>query len=225
MLKFSSKKILLFFAAILFFVVFFRFFNLLSFPDPETAMKKGDVFKLAPENSLTQTFTANRDNLVRIEFLLRTPRLKKETPVEMKLADETCIDTIREGFLEWSFLDSNNLYDFQFEKIPDSNGKKYCLIATFKPQESKAKKIGFFTREEKNPEFALTDKKSDMKIENQALSTRLVYKNDSVWQDISELNQRISQYKPWFLKHYYLYAISILFVIISTALVVILIVL
>jgi len=57
------------------------------------------------------------------------------------------------------------------------------------------------------------------------LSMRPAYENDNWKQDISELSQRISQYKPWFLKHFYLDAIAILFIVLSVGLVTILILL
>jgi len=41
------------------------------------------------------------------------------------------------------------------------------------------------------------------------------YKNKNIWQDLNQLNQRMSQYKPWFLKGKYL-TIMLLLVFITT---------
>ena len=49
------------------------------------------------------------------------------------------------------------------------------------------------------------------------------YGSDSFWKNMETLNDRISQYKPWFLKHFYLDAIVILFLATSVAIVIILI--
>ena len=218
------KKILLISALILFVLIFAKFFNVLLFPDSETILKKGEIINLQPSFSLTQTFVANRDNLTKVEFMLRTPGPKDSDVVKIEIADETCSNIIRQDELKQSFLNSDNLYDFQFSKIPDSNDKTYCLKATFAPGHADSQLIKFFTAENHDSKFVLTDM-NGKKIEKQSLSIRLAYRNDTLSQDVSELNQRISQYKPWFLKHFYLDAISILFVVLSIGLVTVLILL
>jgi hypothetical protein len=216
MIHFSSKKIFLILVAIMFSIVFGKFFSIISFPDSETALEKGDPpLELRRDASLTQTFVANRDNLMKIELLLRTPG-PKGSEAKMEIADENCSDTIRQGILEKPFLASDNLYDFQFSKIPDSNGKIYCLKVTL--THGKSKLIRLFTKENYDPRFILNNETRD-----KSLSMRLAYKNSSFIGNMSELNQRISQYKPWFLKHYFLDAISIFFIILSVAIVAILI--
>ena len=217
-------KLLLLLAAIMLIIIFGKFFSIIAFPDSETALIKGELFQMKPETSLTQTFVANRDNLMKIEFLMRTPGPQRGDVVKMEIADETCANVIRQGELQKSFLGSDNLYDFQFSKIPDSNGKIYCLKATLQ-KNSSSKSIRFFMMENKNPQFKLTDMSNVNNTENQSLSIRSAYRNDTLSQDMSEFSQRISQYKPWFLKHFYLDAILILFVVLSVGLVTILILL
>jgi hypothetical protein len=225
-MKISSKKLLLLFAAIMFSIVFWRFFSIISFPDSETVLEKGEIFTLQPKYSLSQTFVANRDNLMKIAFLMRTPGPKKGDIVQMEIADETCSNSIRTGELKKSPLDSDNLYYFQFSKIPDSNSKVFCLKTTLRPGRPDSKFIRFFLQDNPNTGFVLTDiSNNNTKIENQSLSMRLVYRNENLLQDMSELSQRISQYKPWFLKHFYLDTIVILFVVLSIGLVTILILL
>lgn len=219
-----SKILLLIFAATLFAAVFWKFFSVIAFPDGETEFEKGEVLKLSPTFSLTQTFVANRDNLMKIEFLMRTPGPREGDIVKMEIADENCTNVIRQGEMKQAFLSSDNLYDFQFSKIPDSKDKSYCLKITLIPQLVDSKFIRFFTRENSNPLFVLKDV-DGAEIENQSLMIRLAYRNGNILQDVSELNQRISQYKPWFLKHYFLSIIVILFIVLSMGLVVILILL
>jgi len=223
-MKISFKKILLLLAAIMFIVIFGKFFSIIAFPDSNVVLSKGELFQMKPASSLTQTFAANRDNLMKIEFLLRAPGLQKGDVVKMEIANETCANVIRQGELQKSFLGSDNLYDFQFSKIPDSNGKIYCLKATLQ-KNSSSKFIRFFMMENKNPQFTLTDMSNSNNTDNQSLSMRSAYRNDTLSQDMSELSQRISQYKPWFLKHFYLDAIAILFVVLSIGLVIVLILL
>lgn len=210
MIKISFNKIVLLFAAILFIAVFWRFFDLLSFPDSDIVLQKGIVVKLRPEATLTQKFSASENYLAKVEVLLRGSGVKYKDgdKVTTKIADENCQTILREGELKDSFLETQNLHEFEFEPIADSAGKEFCFMATFLPKNEKTKSLQFFTIGEE---------------ENQPYSIRPVYKNSSITQDLSDLNQRISQYKPWFLKHFYLDVIVILFLATSAAIVVILI--
>lgn len=207
----SPKKIILLFAALMLGIVFWKFSTLLYFPDSNIVLQKGLLVKLQPQETLTQKFVAQKNGLAKIEVLLRSPGIKFEDgdKVETKLADGNCQEILRTGELQSSFLDTKNLHEFRFAPIPDSKGKEFCLIATFLPKKENAKSIQFFTMGE---------------AENQPYSIRPVYKNTSIGQDLNELNQRISQYKPWFLKHYFLEAIAITFVVLSCSLVVVLII-
>jgi len=218
----TPTKLLLLFAAIMFIIIFGKFFSIIVFPDSNTVLIKGELFQMKPATSLTQTFVANQDNLMKIELLMRTPGPQAGDVVKMEIADETCANVIRQGELQKSFLGSDNLYDFQFSKIPDSNGKTYCLKTTLQ-KNSSSKFIRFFMMENQNPQFTLTDMSNTNITASQSLSMRLAYRNDTLSQDMNEISQRISQYKPWFLKNFYLDAIAILFIILSITLVVILI--
>jgi len=205
----SSKKILLIFFAIILIAVFWKFFTLLSFPDSDIVLQKGKIVKLNSGATLTQKFSASKNYLAKVEVLLHGSGVKYKDgdKVATKIADGNCQTILREGEIKDSFLETQNLHEFKFEPIVDSAGKEFCFIATFLPKNEKAKSLQFFTMEE----------------ENQPYSIRPAYKNSSIIQDLSELNQRISQYKPWFLKHFYLYAIVILFLVTSVVIVVILI--
>jgi len=141
MCKFSAKKIFLILFAIMMFAVFSKFFSLISFFDSGMVLEKGEIIKLYAQNTLNQKFVANRDNLIKIRFLLSTEGIKEGNVVKMQIADENCSNIIREGFLTQSFLASSNLFEFQFDKIPDSNSKTFCIKATFEPQSTKAKAI------------------------------------------------------------------------------------
>ncbi|MFA7209290.1 MAG: hypothetical protein WC120_03305 [Parcubacteria group bacterium] len=200
--KISSKKIFLIIVSIITLSIAWRFFDLLSFRDSNIVLQKGLTVKLRPKGSLQQKFVANRDGLTKIEVLLRSPGIKYENGdrMEMKLADANCEENLRTGYLDDSFLNTENLYEFSFDRIPDSQEKEFCLTATFANKKESAKSIQFFTMGDET---------------GQPLSIRPVYKNAHIWQDFSELNQRISQYKPWFLKHYFLAAIAISFIVIS----------
>lgn len=219
MLKFDSKKILLSGLGIFVFLIFFRFFSLLSFPDSSVVLEKGELLQINNKETYHQTFVANRNNLSRIQFLMRTPGIKAGDTVNVKLADETCSTSLRRGTLQFSFLNSDNLYVFDFPTVNNSLGKKYCAIVSYQSTISKDKYLRFFTTANTNDTMTLTLAGTGEEKKNQSLSLRLVYKNDSVWGDLNELNQRISQYKPWFLKHVYIASIGLFFIISSLILI------
>jgi len=208
MFKSLSSKIFLFFLGVILLLVFGRFFSLLSFPESQIVLNKGALVKVQEGEKTTQKFTAKRDGLSGMEVLLRTPgvRYEKGDQVKMEILDSNCEKTIRQGDLQPAFLNSDNLYEFRFKRIADSQEKNYCLLIS--PDKDNSKALRVFTMG---------------KEKNQPLSVRPVYKNKYFWQNISELNQRISQYKPWFLKHYFLYLISFGFIIASIFLVMLLI--
>lgn len=213
-MKFDSRKILLVALGIFVFLIFFKFFSIMSFPDSQTVLDKGDNFKFYHNQKISQTFTANRDNLSRIEFLLKTPGPNEKDSVRVEVADATCTTPIRQSTLKMTFLNADNLFVAAFPSIADSNGKKYCVTLSYQTSATETRSLRFFTTENTNPDAIFTTIKGE-KLKNQSLSMRLVYNNAHWWQDLRELNQRMSQYKPWFLKHFYIATIGILFVILS----------
>lgn len=217
-----SKKLLLVTLGLAIFLVFFRFFTLISFPDSHTVLKKGEATKIFPDQALTQTFMANRDNLDALQFLLRTPGPSDNDTVQVTIADETCTTPLRESTLKVSYLNADNLYVASFTPIKDSQDKKFCAVISFSQTNPKTKYLRFFTANNTDENKALTLPQSET-TKNQSLSMRLVYNNDTVWQDLRELNQRMSQYKPWFLKGVFLTAIATTFVVLSITLIALLI--
>ena len=215
----TKKKVFFSALAVIIIIIFAKFLSLLSFPDSAVVLEKGNLIPLTAKSTLTQTFVANRSNLETIQFLFRTPGPKPASTVSVEIADESCTKTLRKGTLTMSFLNSGNLFEFSFAKIPDSIGKRYCLLVT-----TSAKNLRLFSMPESDQQFGLKNITTGETFEGQTLSIRGVYVNENLGQDLRELSQRISQYKPWFLKHYFLETIGILFVILSVGLIVVLIV-
>ncbi|HRY82223.1 MAG TPA: hypothetical protein P5232_00745 [Candidatus Moranbacteria bacterium] len=202
--KFSGKLLLLIALAVFLFFIFVRFEKELIFF--EDSLEKNSDIKISPQQPFSSKFISTRSNLAEIEILLGGgKKLGNPKAVKFKLAQENCTEIEREGSAEFSYLGRKDLYRLKFSKIADSKGKKYCLILEYKPQETNAKNLQVYTL-------------------NDQLTMRPGYKNTSILENFYELNQRISQYKPWFFKHYYLWAIFISFIILSIFLVVILII-
>jgi hypothetical protein len=212
-----DQKILFAILAVFLAVIFFRFGTLLYFPGADDLLQKENLAKVQPKETLRQIFTAPKNNFAKVELILRTPGPKPGDAVEMKILDESCQKIISAGNLNSSFLSSNNLYEFAFTAISDSENKKYCLEAKFSPQKDTSKALNFFYTAVPGANFQNIT--AGQNFENQSLSMRLVYKNSNIFGDLSELNQRVSQYKPWFLKHYFFSAIAFGFVILSIILI------
>jgi len=184
-------------------------------------LEKGEMMKQKDQETMQQIFVANRDGLTQVQVLLRSPGLEKNSHMKMRLLDETCMMIIRENNLRNAFIDSNNLFTFKFSRLADSANKTFCLQATLEPKD--AKSVRFYTTTQKYFSYPAENITTGEKIDGQFLSIRPVYKNAHLWQDLGELNQRMSQYKPFFLKHGFLSLITIAFLVLSVGLVVVLI--
>lgn len=214
----TAKNIPIAFLGISVLIIGIRFFTILSFPDTRT-LDKGDIVKIFPGQTLSQKFTASRDNLKSIQFLLRTPGLKDGDTIIIKLADVTCTNTLREGELTRPFLNTDDMYVFAFPRITDSKGETYCLLLSYRTSSTSNKYLRFFTTHESNPSLLLMNSATNEPLNGESLSLRTVYRNNHWWEDLHELNQRISQYKPWFLKDFYIGTVTVLFVVLSVVLI------
>lgn len=217
-----SKKIILAILALFLVGVFWRFATLLYFPSSGSFLEKGDLAKLHAKETLQQVFTVDSNNLAKVEIILRSPGLQPGDQVEAKILDAACQKTIASGELSNSFLSSNNLYEFSFPIIPNSQHQTYCLALTFDPQSSSSKSLQFFYRPATGESF--NNISAGLAFPDQTLSFRLVYKNPSSWENLTTLNQRISQYKPFFLKANYLVFIVSGFLLFSLTLIIMLII-
>lgn len=218
----SSKTIPLALLGISVLLIFFKFSTLIAFPESRI-LDRDKIQKIYPGQTFSQKFIAKRDNLDTIQILFRTPGIKDGDIMTAKIADETCSDTLREGNLEKPFLNTDNVYLFKFPRIEDSEGKKYCLRLSYRTSNDSTKYLRFFTVAESDPSLLFMNSATNEALNGQALSLRTVYRNDSLWQDLCELNDRISQYKPWFLKDFFIGTIATLFVILSIAMIILLI--
>lgn len=203
-----------------------RFVFYLSFPDIDI-VRKDEKIKLYPYSPLAQKFTASGNNLAGIKFMMGEYELKNKEKIKLQLADETCQKIIKEDYLIASEFNSDNYYVFDFSKIEDSQDKIYCFVLTFKPENKDTKKLPRLAASLSSefPFIGLSELNSGTAYPGQSLAMKPAYKNENFWKDLEQLDQRISQYKPWFLKKYYLASIAAAFIVLSFILVIILIIL
>lgn len=220
------KKILLVSALIIpLGFVAYLFFSNLSFSYKNLLPEKGEKIKLYPYKSLKYQFKSGDNNLSAIKLLLESDELIRGDKIKVEIKNASCDLVIREKTLGPLALDSQIFANFNFEKISDSGGKDYCLEITYLSKQSKTKKI-LYVYLSQNADFpgeAVTDTHSGKEYANYSLLLKTAYQKDSIWQNLEELDKRISQYKPFFLKKYYLASIVIAFLVLSLTLVILLI--
>ena len=209
----NSKKILLTILAFFLVGTFWRFSTILYFPHAGGFLEKDQTIKLQPGETLRQIFSSDSPDLAKVEIILRSPGINPGDRAEAELLDASCQKVLRQGTLADSFLSSNNLYEFSFPALSDSKNQNYCLQLTFKPQKKSAHALQFFYRSQEGAQFQ--NLSTGETFSGNTLSFRLVSKNPSLWVNLVELDQRISQYKPGFMKGLSLAIICAGFVVIS----------
>lgn len=180
----------------------YAFYHSAAFPDPTWPLDKGERVTLSPGTTLTQTFTSNRDHLRRIEILFGKFTLQEEDRLTIELRDGTCSASLAETTLPRRAFDSEHTYSFVFDQIPDSRNQTYCLALLFESnrQIEKTKAPRLFTDlSAQAPPYAITEKDT-VTPGNSPIAIRPGYVNASFVATLDELVDRISQYKPAFLK-------------------------
>lgn len=221
----SPKNILTLFVVVFFVVIVFRLINVWSFPDTSWEIGKDDDLKLKPHQSIIQLFTPTKDNLSRIEILFpKSDSIKPGGKMVLEINETDCETTIRKSSVRFKTLTSDKTYHFIFEKIPDSKDRAYCLKLSFIPRKESSKSARVFLIEHPTEkEMAVMSQSTGKIYPNFSLSMRPSYQKNNWEENIQTLVQRISQYKPWFLKGAYLFTIAVLSLILSFAVVIILI--
>lgn len=179
-----------------------------GFPDTHFPMEKGEKIKLE-EAGATQTLVASRDNLSGINVLFGGSNIKEGGTLSFALLDERCETTLQEEKRFTQTLNADNSTDFSFSAIPDSAGKTFCFKTNFTPEKG-SKKAALFVIPNTLPEEKLSLSINSEPRPGESLALRPVYRNASLFADIVELNHRISQYKPWFLKGAFLGTLAFL---------------
>lgn len=190
------------------FSLIFGFLRLFGFPDSDWSLQKGERVVLLPGESLSQTFTTGRDGLRRIEILFGKFTLEGEDELMLELRDDTCSQILAQKTLVKKSFDSEYTYNFLFDAIHDSQNKTYCFMATFTTNRpvAKTKAPRFFIDEEAKQSalYTVTNPSGEKTPGPGLLAIRPGYINTSLVANGQEFFNRISQYKPFFLKSWFL---------------------
>ena len=178
------------------------------FPDTRFPLDKSEKVKIG-EAGITQTFRSTRNGLSGINILFGGSQMKDGGTISLSLLDESCHATIVTYEKFTTSLETENSFRFSFPFINNSQGKIFCLSIHFSPKKG-SKKAAIFVTPNTIPEESLTLFMNGEPRPGESLSFRPVYRNTTLFADLIELNQRISQYKPWFLKGAFLAGIATL---------------
>lgn len=179
-----------------------------GFPDTRFPLEKSEKVRLDGTGA-TQTFVASRDGLSGINILFGGSQTKNGGTLSITLLDASCHGKIfeRKGFT--TSFETENSFRFSFPLIADSKGKTFCLATQFAPAKG-SKKAAVFVTANTLSEEALSLSLNGEARPGESLSFRPVYRNETFFADFIELIQRMSQYKPWFLKGALLAGIALL---------------
>ncbi len=171
-------------------------------PDSTWPLDKGERVTLSPGESLTQTFTARRGGLSKVEILFGKFTLKNSDRLTLELRDERCEDVLARRELQDESFDSEHTYAFVFDRVEGSVDETYCFRAGFESSREVAKDKAprFFTDRVSAAEPYLLEGDVGTFPGTGPIAIRPGYRNASLLADLSELTDRISQYKPAFLK-------------------------
>jgi hypothetical protein len=228
----KTQKIFLTIFAFFIFLIMMRFFHYLSFPDVQIQFNRTSETIMFPNKPIFQTFTAQKDNLNQVDAMINDFRSWSLDTIVFELRDASCDRIITTDKLDIFSFNYTIFTPFNFSGFSDLNGtrnQQYCAAFTFIPSKYSSPNMKNFpvmlNLTEKSSSFTNTGandgagetRKGRMILMKPAYGSRHTFEN------IRTLNDRISQYKPWFLKHYFLYLIAFGFLILSFSLIVILI--
>ncbi len=217
------KKILLGLFVLFFVVIFVVLSHAWAFPDTDWIISKGERVKI-PEGGMTETFRIEHNGLAQIQILFSNSRIGGGGLLRLDLLDASCTDTLRSSTLHVSTLSSDNTINFRFPRISDSSGKSYCLHLTFQSLNKSGTALIFVSDaigKTGSSRLLIAEEEQPGK----SLALRPAYQNASLAGDLRELSERLSQYKPWFLKGLFVALIALLSIFLTVSIVAIVILL
>ncbi len=206
-------------SVILLVILFWKFTGLLSFPDSNIQFEgESKQEKLYPHLPLIQKITATKNNFSQINVSLSkfSPKLGDE--IVLEILDESCQNILAKSKINTLTWNKISYEKFSFKPISNSEGKVYCLQFIYIPFRKEQDKRAYVSSYA-SPDASYTNtgnKKNSEEQKNRTLGLKPAYKNGSNWQNVSQLVDRMSQYKPEFFKGYLLeiiFLLSLIFII------------
>ncbi len=219
LIKFNCVLIVL--SAIFLGIVFGKFFNLLSFPDQSVSFEgDSEQEKLSANDPLIQKITAKENYLNQINVSINKFSAEFRDKIVMEVLDESCQKILAESKLDMFSWHSPNYAKLKFKTIPDSKDKIYCLKFTYIPFGKEQDKKPYISSYSYEGASYINTGKSNEEQKNQSLELKPAYGESSAGKNLSKLIDRMSQYKPDFLKGFALEMIITLSLALIIALVI-----
>ena len=218
--KINSKQIFLTLSAVLLAAVIIVLARSWAFSDMEWTVDKGEKVNITG-SGITETFSTSRDGLSEMSILFGSSRLRGGGTLHLSVLDASCKTELRASDIHASGLSSDNTVEFPFASIADSNGKTYCLHLSYEPDPGTGGVATVFITDAVGAALGTQLSLDDIPRASMSLSMRPSYRNASIFGDLRELTERISQYKPWFLKDALIATIALVSIVLSLGIVVI----
>lgn len=217
------KYILVILFALFFAMIAWSFFSVLTFSDSSLDFEgESKQEKLYPNAQIIQKITATKNNLNQINISVSKFSADFGEKIILEVADENCGKIIAQSKIDAFSWSSPGYEKFKFKTIRDSKNKTYCLKFTYIPFGKEQDKKAYISSYPAEGYSYINTGKSIEEQKNRTLKLKPAYENDSTWQNFSELSDRMSQYKPDYLKGIYLKTLFILsFVLIMLLVIVI----
>ena len=183
--------------------IFGSFLANVSFPDSRyNFLGATNKAKLDPGKPVTQVFEASENNLDQVKIIVGNPNLWPTEKIVFELADPSCEATIARDTMTFLTPEPHIYYHFNFPAIPDSAGRMYCFKTTYFSRFDRGSNRPYLgaSEGEQFTGWSYINEGNNRVYENRTLQMRPSYSAGSFLGDLDRLNDRISQYKPEFLK-------------------------
>lgn len=175
----------------------------LSFPESSyNFLGKDKRVELEPGKSVTQVFTASRDGLDRIKIMIGDlDTLGFRDSIHLTLTERDCETLIATDTITWLTPEPKIYSSFDFDRIDRSAGQSYCLKVSYTaPNRPKQRPFIAASEGSSFADTAYTDEAKGRTYEGRSLQMRPSYSHVSFRDNLRELEERLSQYKPVFMK-------------------------
>lgn len=178
------------------------FWNRLAFPDDFRFFGSDDKQHLIPGEPIAQTFTASDDNLAQLKILTgNIEKMKSSEKFTVSIFDENCQNSLRTADFLWPFHSPKQYDIYALDPIPESGGKKYCLVLLYESEvENEDSPFVRIMEKTGNPDEYFLNLASGEKFYGQSMIFRPKYKKESVTQTLDEFSRRLGAYKADYLK-------------------------
>ncbi len=197
----TSQKMLLGGFLIGLWCISISFASNLAFPDSDyNFLGKKDRERLTINKPISQIFVAEENGLSEIKYHIGNLNLWPGEALRFELRDATCTQTITADSRTSLRLRPSIYTRFHFPRIANSQGQSYCTYITYtSPYDRKSSEAPYIhTSEFSDRSYTLVAK--NKLHENETLQMRPAYSSGNFFSDLWRLIERMSQYKPDFIK-------------------------